>query len=122
MLEGKKKKGLKNSRYCEASGIKPGVTAPEQVLRKDQGSPQSKEPGEIIHTSLTNCHGLGKKRLKRKQESRSKAKGHWVELEARPGNIAESWSHCCRQMPARAGTSLRKTRSPEEKPAKEVRS
>lgn len=120
MLEGKYKRGLENSTYCEASGIKPGVTAAEQILRRNQSSPQSKEAGEIIHKLLMNCHRLGKNILKRKQETRSKVKGHWVELEAGSGSIAESW--CCRQMPARGGTSSRKTRSPEEKPVKEVRS
>lgn len=102
MLEHKDKRGLENSIYCEASGIKPGVTAVEQILIRDQGSPQSEEAWEIIHNLLMNCHRLGKNRLKRKQETRSKVKGLWVELEAGPGRIAESWCWCCRQMLARA--------------------
>lgn len=87
----------------------------------ERGPGFSKEQSsqEIIHKSL-NCHSLGKNRLKRKQVTRNKVKGHWVELEARPGSIADCW--CCRQMPARARTSSRKTKSPEEKPAKDMRS
>lgn len=88
-----------------------------RILRRDQGSLQSQEAGEIIHRPLMNGHSLGKNRLKRKQETRSK--GHWVELGGRPGSVAESW--CCREILARARTSSRKARSPEEKPAKEVR-
>ena len=61
MLEGKYKRGMENCTYCEASGIKPGVTALEQILRRDQGSLQSKEAREITHKSLMNCHRLGKK-------------------------------------------------------------
>lgn len=120
MSEGKYKSRLENYTYCEVSGINPGVTALEQTLRGDQGSLRSEEAQEIIHKSLNNCHRLGKNRLNRKQVTRSKVKGHWVELEARPGSTAECWY--CRQMPARARASSRKTKSPEEKPSKDMRS
>lgn len=109
MSEGKYKSRMENYTYCEVSGMNPGVTALEQTLRGDQGSQRSEAAQEIIHKSLNNCHSLGKNRLKRKQVTRSKVKGHWVELEARPGSIAECW--CCRQMPARARTSSRKQRA-----------
>lgn len=84
---------------------------------KGSGLSAEQRSSEIIHKPLMNGHRLGKNRLKRKQETRSK--GHCVELGGRPGNIAESW--CCREILARARTLSRKTRSPEEKPAKEVR-
>lgn len=93
ILEGTYKRGLENKTCCEASGIRSGVTAVQQILRRGQGFLQSRQASEIIHETLMNCYRLNKNRLKSNRETRIEVKRNRVELEAGLDNITENW--CC---------------------------
>lgn len=114
MLQGKDKRGLENCTYCDVAAIKPGATAAEQMARRERGSPQGEEAGEIV-----NLHRPGYNGLKGKQETRRKSQRT---LRGTGSQTRQRHRELVLVLLARAGTSSRKTRSPEEKPAKEVRS
>lgn len=86
----------------EASVIKPGGMAVDQILRRERRSPGDYELPQT-----------GQKQTKEKTRNQKQSQRTLGGTGSQTRNTVESWCWCCRQMPA--------TRSPEEKPATEVR-